>query len=542
MNNNQIYIFGHKTPDTDSVTASIALSYLKNKLGYNTIPAILSPTNDETKYVLDYFKVPEPNLISDVKIKVKDLNYSKNYTVSADESIYNAYNYMEKVGISKVPVVDEESHLLGIVSMKDIAKSEFSDHYEDIDTTYDNIINTLKGETVLKFNTEIKGKVFVAAFNSDTIIKKFKFDNSNILIVGDRHDVIEYAINQKVQLLIITGGHKVKQELIELAKSNNVSIINVKPKTLEIAKRFSLCNKVSTIMNNEKVLCINENEYLSEFIKVANKTRYSYYPVLDNYDKCLGILRYSDVGYDNKKQVILVDHNGFDQSANGLDEAEILEIIDHHNISSSIATGSAINFLTKPYGSTNTIIYSLYREYNIEIPKNIAGLMLSGILSDTLILTSPTTTEKDKEAVEALSKIANLVPEKYGFDMLKASTSIEGKSIDEVLTTDFKVYPAGELKYCLSQFFTVGIEEIEKRKDELIDRLNNIAKESGFKFEVFLATDILTNGSYVFYSNEAEETLKKVFNREDIEQGIFIAGLVSRKKQLVPFIQAELSD
>ena len=542
MNNNQIYIFGHKTPDTDSVTASIALSYLKNKLGYNTIPAILSPTNDETKYVLDYFKVPEPNLISDVKIKVKDLNYSKNYTVSADESIYNAYNYMEKVGISKVPVVDEESHLLGIVSMKDIAKSEFSDHYEDIDTTYDNIINTLKGETVLKFNTEIKGKVFVAAFNSDTIIKKFKFDNSNILIVGDRHDVIEYAINQKVQLLIITGGHKVKQELIELAKSNNVSIINVKPKTLEIAKRFSLCNKVSTIMNNEKVLCINENEYLSEFIKVANKTRYSYYPVLDNYDKCLGILRYSDVGYDNKKQVILVDHNGFDQSANGLDEAEILEIIDHHNISSSIATGSAINFLTKPYGSTNTIIYSLYREHNIEIPKNIAGLMLSGILSDTLILTSPTTTEKDKEAVEALSKIANLVPEKYGFDMLKASTSIEGKSIDEVLTTDFKVYPAGELKYCLSQFFTVGIEEIEKRKDELIDRLNNIAKESGFKFEVFLATDILTNGSYVFYSNEAEETLKKVFNREDIEQGIFIAGLVSRKKQLVPFIQAELSD
>lgn len=542
MNNNQIYIFGHKTPDTDSVTASIALSYLKNKLGYNTIPAILSPTNDETKYVLDYFKVPEPNLISDVKIKVKDLNYSKNYTVSADESIYNAYNYMEKVGISKVPVVDEESHLLGIVSMKDIAKSEFSDHYEDIDTTYDNIINTLKGETVLKFNTEIKGKVFVAAFNSDTIIKKFKFDNSNILIVGDRHDVIEYAINQKVQLLIITGGHKVKQELIELAKSNNVSIINVKPKTLEIAKRFSLCNKVSTIMNNEKVLCINENEYLSEFIKVANKTRYSYYPVLDNYDKCLGILRYSDVGYDNKKQVILVDHNGFDQSANGLDEAEILEIIDHHNISSSIATGSAINFLTKPYGSTNTIIYSLYREYNIEIPKNIAGLMLSGILSDTLILTSPTTTEKDKEAVEALSKIANLVPEKYGFDMLKASTSIEGKSIDEVLTTDFKVYPAGELKYCLSQFFTVGIEEIEKRKDELIDRLNNIAKESGFEFEVFLATDILTNGSYVFYSNEAEETLKKVFNREDIEQGIFIAGLVSRKKQLVPFIQAELSN
>lgn len=543
MNNDkQIYIFGHKTPDTDSVTASISLSYLKNKLGDNTVPTILSPINDETRYVLNYFKIPEPKLISDVKIKVKDLNYSKNYTIKEDESIYNAYNYMEKVGISKVPVIDEKSHLLGIVSMKDIAKSEFTNHYEDMDTTYDNIVTTLEGEEILKFNTEIKGKVFVAAFNSDTIIKKFKFNDSNILIVGDRHDIIEYAINQKIKLLIITGGHKVKQELLEQAKSNNVSIINVKPNTLEIAKRFSLCNKVSTIMNNDKVLCINENEYLSEFIKVANKTRYSYYPVLDNEDKCLGILRYSDVGYNNKKPVILVDHNGLDQSANGLDEAEILEIIDHHNISSSITTGSAINFLTKPYGSTNTIIYYLYKENNIEIPSDIAGLMLSGILSDTLILTSPTTTEKDKEAVEALSKIASLVPEKYGFDMLKASTSIEGKTIDDVLNTDLKVYPAGDLKYCLSQFFTVGIDEIMARKDELIDRLNGISKESGFEFEVFLATDILTNGSYVFYSDKAQETLMKVFNKDKIEQGIFIQGLVSRKKQLVPFIQAELTN
>jgi manganese-dependent inorganic pyrophosphatase len=541
-NNKQIYIFGHKTPDTDSVTASLSLSYLKNKLGYNTIPAILSPINDETSYVLNYFKVEEPIILEDVKIKVKDLDYSKNYTVKSDESIYNAYNYMAEIGISKVPVVDKKSHLLGIVSMKDIAKSEFSNHYSEIDTTYDNIISTLDGEQILKYNDEIKGKVLVAAFNSDTIIKKIPLDQSSVLIVGDRHDIIEYAINQKAGLLIITGGHKVKQELLTQAKENNVGIISIKSNTLEVARRFNLCNKVSTIMNNDKVLCINENEYLSEFIKVANKTRYSYYPVLDNKDRCLGILRYSDVTYDNKKQVILVDHNGFDQSALGLDEAEILEIIDHHNISSSIATGAAIDFLTKPYGSTNTIIYYLYKENNIEIPKNIAGLMLSGILSDTLILTSPTTTDKDKEAVINLASVAQVDYEKYGFNMLKASTSIEGKSIDDLLTTDFKVYPAGNLKYCLSQFFTVGVDEIMTRKEALIDRLNNISKEAGYEFDIFLATDILTNGSYVFYSEKAENTLKKVFNKETIEQGILIPGLVSRKKQLVPFIQAELTD
>ncbi len=537
-----IYIFGHKTPDTDSVAASMTLSYLKNKLGYNTEPVVLTPINDETKYVLDYFKVPEPNLLSDVKIKVKDLDYSKNYVVSAHESIYNAYNYMSKMGISKVPVVDENSHLLGIISMKDIAKSEFSNHYSEVDTTYSNILNTLDGEEVLKYDEDIQGKVMVAAFDTNTIIKKIKFDNQSILIVGDRHDVIEYAINSNIKLILVTGGHKIKQELLVEAKNNHVNIISIKANTLEVARRFSLCNKVSTIMNNDKVLCINENEYLSEFIKVANKTRYSYYPVLDNYDRCLGILRYSDVNYDNKKQVILVDHNGFDQSANGLEEAEIVEIIDHHNISSSLSTGGAINVLTKPYGSTNTIIYYLYKENNIEIPKTIAGLLLSGILSDTLILTSPTTTEKDKEAASSLASVAGVDYEKYGFDMLKASTSIEGKTIDDVLTTDFKVYPAGSHKYCLSQFFTVGVDEIMSRKDELITRLNDLSKEAGYVFTVFLATDILTNGSYIFYSDNAEDTLKKVFNKEDITQGVFIPGLVSRKKQLVPFVQAELTD
>lgn len=536
------YIFGHKNPDTDSVTSAIALSYLKNQQGEYTVPAILSPINDETKYVLKYFKVPEPILLADVKIKVKDLEYSKNYVVNENKSIYNAFNRMDGIGISKIPVIDSKKHLLGIITMKDIAKSEFSNHYSEVDTTYDNIVEALDGTPILKYNDNIKGKVLVAAYDSNTFIKKIDIDTSSILIVGDRHDIIKYAINQNISLIVVTGGYKIKANLLDLAASKNINIISVKAQTLEIAKRFSLCNKVSTAMNNEKVLCINENEYLSEFIKVANKTRYSYYPVLDNYDRCLGILRYSDVGYDNKKKVILVDHNGFDQSINGLEEAEIVEIIDHHNISSSVATGATINFLTKPYGSTNTIIYYLYKENNVLIPKTIAGLMISGILSDTLILSSPTTTDQDREAVRELASIAEIEPEKYGFNMLKASTSIKGKTIDDILTIDFKIYPAEELKYSLSQFFTVGIEEILSRKIELIDRLNNISKEGNYVLTMFLATDILKNGSYIFYSDNAENTIKKIFNKEELEQGMFIPNLVSRKKQLVPFIQAELTN
>ena len=403
----KVYVFGHRNPDTDSVSASIALAYLRQKLGMNAIPAVLSAINLETKYALNYFETKEPVFLNDVKIKVKDLDYTKNYSITEEDSITDAYEKMMEAGISKIPVLDDNKKLLGIVTIKDIAKEQFSDNINVVDTTYDNICETLNGKAILKFDEKIKGSLLVASYKSSTIRENVKLDNSHILMVGDRHSIIEYAISSGVKLLIVTGPNPIKEEHLELAKKNKVNIITTNNHTIIAARRFNLANKITTINYQKDILCIREHENVSDFMKIANKTRYSYYPVVDEDEKCTGILRVSDVAYDNKQKVILVDHNTYEQSAIGLEEADILEIIDHHNIG-SIGTNMPINFRNMPVGSTNTILSILFKENNISIPKNIAGLMLSGILSDTLILSSPTTTEIDKQAVSELSKIAGI--------------------------------------------------------------------------------------------------------------------------------------
>jgi len=533
------YIFGHRNPDTDSVTAAITLSYLKNRLGYNTVPAVLSSINLESKYALNYFNVEEPIFLNDVKIKVKDLNYTKNYSVTENNSISEAYHKMVEAEISKIPVIDEDKKLLGIITMKDIAKQQFSDDIDLIDSTYENILKAINGKEILKFDEKIKGTLTVAAYRSTTILNTVKLDANSILIVGDRHSIIEYAINSGIKLLIIAGNHEIKEEHLELAKSNKVNIIVTPHTTLITSRKINLGNNVSTLPYKKDVLCIREYENVSDFAKLAAKTRYSYYPALNEKDECIGILRASDVTYDKKKKVILVDHNSYEQSAIGLNETEILEIIDHHNIG-SIGTNMPINFRNMPVGSTNTIIYTLYKENNVGIPERIAGLMLSGILSDTLILTSPTTTELDEEAVTYLSSLAGVDYREYGLDMLKAGSSLKGKTKEEVLYTDYKTYPIGGERIGLGQLSTTNPEQILEEKEEYIELLNNVAGANNYYFVAFFITDIINNGSYVLYSNRAEKILRKVYKNENLTQGTFLENVISRKKQILPGIMLEM--
>ncbi len=534
----KVYIFGHRNPDTDSVTAAITLSYLKNKLGMNTIPAVLSSINLESKYALQYFNTPEPIFLNDVNIKIKDLRYTKNYTIRENESIYNAYFRMSKVGISKIPVVDKNRNLLGIVSMKDIAMDQFSFNYSIVHASYDNICEVIKGKEVLRFDDEIIGNLRVAAYKSSTIMESVKLDDKDILILGDRHSVIEYAVNSGVKLIVITGGGEVKEEHLAIARKNKVNVIYTTFTTLETTKIFSLCNNVTTILNTDKVLCVNENDDINEFIKLANKTRYSYYPVLNKNDKCMGILRFSDVGLSNKKKVILVDHNSYEQSAIGLEDANILEIIDHHNIG-TVGTNMPISFRNMPVGSTNTIIYTLYKENRIDIPKNIAGLMLSGILSDTLILTSPTTTDIDRKAACELSKIAGVDYKVYGYDMIRAGSSLEGMTMEQVLYKDYKTYTINNAKIGLGQVITTDIKDVLDKKDEYIELLNKVCEHNDYLYVCLFVTDILKNGTYVLYSDRAKEPLQNGFNIDNIKQGIFLRNVVSRKKQILPVLMGD---
>lgn len=535
LNMEKVYVFGHRLPDTDSVTAAITLANLRKELGVNAVPAVLSSLNLETKFVLDYFNVDEPIFLNDVKIKVKDLNYTKNYTIYKEDSIYDAYLKMSSIGISKIPVVDDNKEMLGIVSMRNIAEDQICGSFNLVDTNYDNIVKTIKGSEILRFNDIIKGNLMVAAYRSNTFISEVKLTSDDIIIMGDRYNILDYAIESGVRLIVITGGHKVPIELMDKAKMMRVNIISTDYTTSETTRIFNLSNSVRTIVQKDNYVVIHERDNLSDFISIANKTRYSYYPVLNKKEKCLGILRFSDVSYSNRKKVILVDHNSYEQSAIGLDEASILEIVDHHNIG-TIGTNAPISFRNMPVGSTNTIIYVMYKENNVSISREMAGLMLSGILSDTLVLTSPTTTDMDREVVNDLTNIVDIDYKKYGFDMIKAGTSLKGKTKDEILHTDFKVYSIDHKNVGLAQIFTTNIDEVEEDLQEYIDLLNTTSEEDNLYFVALFVTDIINNGSYVIYSKRGETIIKNSFGLTNIKELSFLPGIVSRKKQVVPEI------
>lgn len=531
----KVLIFGHQRPDTDSITASIALSYLKNKQGMDTIPVVLGSLNNETKFVLEYFNVEIPKYINDVKSKIKDLKYTKDYYVNEKESIYQAFQKMLKASINKIPIVNDEQELVGILSMKDISKNQLSNNLYSLHTSYQHILEVLEGQKIVKYEEEINGELLIASYKSTTIIENNQLTPDKILIVGNRHSVIEHAIKEKIKLLILTGNAEIKKEHLELAKQNRVNIIQTKFDTFKVARTINLCNYVKELIGVKDVLCVNESDDVKEFIEIANKTKYSYFPVLNNDNKCLGIVRYADTTEVQKRNVILVDHNAYDQSALGLEEANILEVIDHHNIG-NIGTSTPINFRNMPVGSTNTIIYHIYKENNIEIEKNIAGLMLSGILSDTLLLKSPTTTDIDRTVVEELCKIVNLDYYEYGLKMLKAGSSLKGKSIEDILYTDFKDYPLAESKMGLGQISTTNAEEILEEKEKYIELLDKIAEENHYQLVALFITDIIENGSYVLYNQNAKDLIKKAYNLDVIEEGIYLPNVVSRKKQMVPNI------
>lgn len=528
-------IFGHKKPDTDSITASIALSYLKNTLGDQTIPMLLGNPNNETKYVLDYFKVKQPKYLNDVKLQIRDINYLKNYYMDENNSIYEGLKYMNENEIGTLPIVNDENKLVGIVSLKDISKSQFENENTILNTSYKNIIDTINAEEILKFDDEIKGELLIASYRSTTFIENININENTILMVGDRHSIIEYAIKSNVKMIILTGNAQIKEEHLEMAKKNKINVVRTQNHTLKTSRKIELANYLKELTLTDDVVTFNENGYVNDFIDIANKRKFSNYPIINDKNICLGMLRFSDINDKKRKKVILVDHNEASQSVDGLEEADIVGIVDHHKIG-TIGTTLPINFRNMPVGSTNTIIYMLFKENNIEIPSHIAGLMLSGIISDTLLFKSPTTTEIDKEIVKDLAKIANVDYEKFGMDMLKAGASLKGKTKEEILYSDFKNFTIDGKKVGVGQVVTLNIDEIEKEKDEYIKLINNVAENNDYHIVALFATDIIKNGSYIYYNDNAKEVLDNCFDVDEFKQGCYLDGIVSRKKQMIPNI------
>ena len=531
---NEIYVFGHKNPDTDAVTSAINLSYLKQQQGLNTTPRVLGNINNETQFVLDYFKIKKPEYLNNVKLQIKDLDYNNNYSIDNNQSIYYAFNYMNEHGINNIPILNKKK-VEGIIAMKDIAKYMISDDSKILNTSYQNIIEALEAEELLKFNDTIKGTFTIAAFKNTTFIENIKVDNNTIVLVGDRYKVIEYAIKNKAKLIVITGNHQIPDELYDLAKENKVNIIRTSFHTYETAKMISLSNYASQIAIKEDIITVDENDLVSDFIALANKKKFTHYPVVDKNKNFIGNIELIDTNKPNRKQVMITDHNEYDQSVDGLQEAEILEIVDHHNIG-SIGTMAPINFRSMPVGSTNTVLYKMYKELNIEIPKENAGLMLSGIISDTLLLVSPTTTELDKQTAKELSEIAGVDLNTYGLEMLKAGTSLKGKTEEDILFGDFKLYEVNGKKIGVTQVSTFDINDFNDSIEKYKDLLNRNAENNNYDVFAFFITDILKNGSYVYYNDSSIDIMSKAFDIENMPQGTYLDGCVSRKKQVIPKI------
>lgn len=534
----KIYIFGHKKPDTDSVCSAISLSYLKNHLGEEAEPRILSNINEETRYVLKKFNFAIPEILNDVKLQVKDINYHKGFAINVKDSVYNAFFKMQENNMSTIPVVNNNGIFIGAFAMKDIAKNEILGDSSTLRSNYELILKTINGKEVLRYNEEITGNITTVGLRSTTFNEQTIFNRDTILIVADRHSIIEEAVRVGVKMIIVTMNTKIKEEHLILAKKNKVNIIYTKKNSYDTLVKLKFANYIESYQFPKGLVCVNETTYVTDFNDIINKTKHSYYPVIDNQNRCLGLIKLSDLRDNTPKKVFLVDHNELAQSVDGLDEAEIVGIVDHHKLG-NIGTNKPINFRNMTVGSTCTIVYELYKENKVKIPENIASLLAAGIISDTLLLKSPTTTKIDEKVLKELIKITGINPEKLALQMFKANDIVKSKTIKEIIYTDFKSFTVNKKNIAISQITTLNSKAILKQKNSYIKFLNKESEVQKYDVMLFAITDIFKNGSYILFNEKAKDILKLTFN-ENVSQGTFLEGVVSRKKQLLPAIMNSL--
>ena len=534
----KVYIFGHKKPDTDSVAGAISFTYLKRKLGINAEARILSEVNKETIYALNRFGFEVPKYLNDVKVELKDIKYNKNYYANQNDSIFNVYKTFNEHGITGIPLVDDHKKFVGYVSLKELANELIKGDTNEINAKFMDIVDVLNASSYYKFNDFISGNVLAVALPFAQFSDFINIYEDTILICG-RDSIIEDAVKHKARLIIVVANKELTKEEIDLIRYNKVNVIVTPYDTFKTSRLITLANPIKTIRRSSSAVCFGPNDYLTDFVEISNKLKHTNYPIVNSKGYCDGMLRLIDTNLITRKKVILVDHNEPSQSADGLNEADILEIVDHHNIG-KISTLLPINFRNMSVGSVNTIIYTLYKENNIEIPSDIAGLMLSGIISDTLLLASPTTTELDRTVAKDLANIAEVDLYKYGKELLKSGVSNDGLTINEIVYKDFKSYVTGEVKFGIGQVFTTDFKEYSDRLNEYVDELNHIAENNDYKVACLFVTDILENNSYLLFNDGAKEYLNDAYELSDIKEGEKLMGVISRKKQMVPPIMGVL--
>ena len=545
--NDVVYITGHKNPDSDSICAALAYAEYKNANGdINAIPVRLGEINRETKFILEYFGVHAPILLETVRQSVENLDFDKIAPVSPDISLRMALELMKKNNLNSLPVIDENEQLIGIVTISDIIRS-YIDVWDNgilgkSGTPIDNIIDTLSAEVVVVPNEmkPLTGKLLVLAMEPKSAVEYI--EENDIVICGDRNDVQELAMNSNISLMIITGNIKAEEEIIKLGEQNGITIISTPYDTFTTARLITQSVPISYVMSRDNLMVFALDDLVDNVKEKMSQTRYRSYPVIDedNNNKVVGLISRYHLISSMKKKVILVDHNERGQSVDGLEECEILEIIDHHRVA-DVFTGSPIYFRNEPVGSTSTIIASIMFENGRRPSKKMAGILSAAIISDTLLFRSPTSTNVDRMILERLAKIADLDVEKFAMEMFKAGTSLVGNTPQELLSQDFKTFTIGKDKVGIAQVYTMDPDSLKDMKTDLISLMEEKAKELGYSMFILMLTDIFKEASEMVVVGQNKELVAQAFGKVLVNNSFYVPGVLSRKKQVVPPITNALT-
>lgn len=542
-----VYVSGHRNPDTDSICSAIAYSYLLNATNkYNAIPVRLGEINRETEYVLKRFGVEHPVLLKTVKQKVEDLNYDKVTVFSKDLTLKTAWFLLKQQNLKSAPILDEHGQLLGLLSTSNIIEGYMdqwdSEVLKKAKTPVENVIDTLEAN-VIYLNESLKvveGDIHIAAM-SGSEAKKRIHENDVVIVGGDRSDDLEELISVKPSLIVLTGSLTADENVVKKCEEQGISIISTPFNTYQTSQQIVQAIPVEYVMIKGDIKTFSTDDTLDYMKEVMSETRYRGYPVIDLNNRCVGSISRFALLKGLRKKVILVDHNERGQSIPGIEEADILEIVDHHRVA-DIQTVGPLLFRGEPLGSTATIVTKMFDELDVEMPSYIAGLLLGAVVSDTLLFKSPTCTPVDTKIAKKLAKIAGVDIQEFAMEMFKAGTSLVGKTVDEIFNQDFKKFSFDNLQVGVAQVNSMDIEGFLPYKKDMLDYMNKFAEDNNLEFTLLLLTDIINANSEIFVGGPRPELVEKAFNVQLTECQGTLAGVISRKKQVVPAITAVMSE
>ena len=553
MNKKNVWVVGHKHPDTDSICAAIAYAELKNKLAdkehneeVQFVPARAGRINAETAYVLEKFGMEAPELLSDVGTQIRDIAYKRTEGVSSHLSMKKAWELMKNLNVVTLPVVNDRKKIEGVIVTGDIAMS-YMDVYDNsilstARTQYKNMVETIDGKIVTgnEHGYFVRGKVVVATGSAE--ITKSVLEPDDLVIVGDNEAVQLVSIECGCSCIIITNGLKISDAVIEKAIKHEVVIISSPYDSFTVSRLINQSMPIKFFMTKENIVSFELDDYVNEVRDITVKIRHRDFPIVDENQNYVGMFSRRNLLDSQKKQLILVDHNEKSQAVKNIDEAEILEIVDHHRLG-SLETIAPVFFRNQPLGSTSTIVYHIYQEKDIEVTPDIAGILCAAIISDTLMFRSPTCTALDVAAAKELAQIANVDIEDLALHMFEAGSNFAQKTEDEILNQDFKIFYSGNIAFGVAQVSAMGQSELDKVRARVEKKLSSMCGEKNVQMLYVMLTDIMEEATtLIYYGENAENVAKDAFKVSPFENAFVLRGVVSRKKQLIPALMKALTE